>query len=69
MLAVLNVKLAFYLQSLQMAVSFFIFSHLGMILRTAGKAPRKKVPYSDEIITTLPALAAFSENSTKSAKN
>jgi len=67
--AVLNVKLAFCLHSLQMAVSFLIFSHLGIKVRILGKAPRMKVPCSDEIITTLPLLAASSENSTMSAKN
>ena len=68
-LAVRNVKLAFCLQSLQMALSFFIFSHLGIKFSILGNAPRKKVPYRLEMITTLPELAAISENSTISAKN
>ena len=67
--AVLKVKLAFCLHSLQMAVNFFIFSHLGINWRMHGKAPLKKVPCKEEMITTLPLLEAFSENSTISVKN
>ena len=44
LLAVLKVKLAFCLHSLQIAVSFLIFSHFGMIYRTTGKAPLINVP-------------------------
>ena len=69
LLAVRKVKLAFCLQSLQMAVSFLIFSHLGMRAMMLGKAPLRKVPYRLEITTTLPLLAAISENSTMSVKN
>ena len=67
--AVLNVKLAFCLHSLQMAESFLIFSHFGMRLKILGNAPLRKVPWSDEMMTTLPELAACSENSTMSSKN
>lgn len=42
--AVLKVKLAFSLQSLQMALSFFIFSHLGIKVTMFWNGPRKNVP-------------------------
>jgi len=69
LLAVRKVKLAFCLHNLQIAVSFFIFSHLGMRSRTAGKAVRIKVPCKEEIITNFPEFAACSENETMSGKN
>ena len=67
--AVLKVKLAFYLHILQIAESFFTFSHLGINLRIAGNAPLRNVPCNDETITILPKLAARSANSTTSSKN
>lgn len=44
LLAVLKVKLAFSLQSLQIAVNFLIFSHFGKSDRMFGKTPLRKVP-------------------------
>ena len=69
LLAVLNVKLALSLQSLQMAVNFLIFSHLGKRAKMFGKVPLKKVPCRELMITIFPLLAAFSANSQMSVKN
>ena len=67
--AVLNVKLAFYLQSLQIALSFLIFSHLGIRVTMFWKVPRKKVPWREAMITIFYSSAAISANSTMSVKN
>ena len=67
--AVLNVKLAFYLQSLQIALSFLIFSHLGINATMFWNVPRKKVPCKEAMITIFYSLAAISANSTMSMKN
>ena len=67
--AVLKVKLALYLHSLQTADSFLIFSHLGMSAIMFCHEPLRKVPLKDEIITILPLSANSSENSTISVKN
>lgn len=61
---VLRVKLAELLQILQIALSCLIFSHLGISSKTSLNGLRKEVPLSTLIITILPSLAAFSENST-----
>ena len=69
LLAVLKVKEALCLQSLQIAASFLIFSHFGINSRILVKGPRRNVPPSELMITILPSFAAFSQNSTMSGKN
>jgi hypothetical protein len=67
--AVLNVKLAFCLHSLQIALSFLIFSHLGISETMFWKVPRKNVPWREAMITIFYSSAAISANSTISVKN
>lgn len=57
------------MQPLQMADSVLIFSALGMSSRMVLNGSRKQVPESADVITILPLLAAFSQNSTISLKN
>lgn len=61
---VLKVKLAFAEQILQIAESFLTFSQSGMSLRMFAQPFFSYVPFSADIMTTFPAFAAVSENST-----
>jgi hypothetical protein len=67
--AVLKVKDALDLQSLQMAESFLTLSQSGINSVMFFHGKRKKVPYKDETITIFLLLAALSANLTISVKN
>jgi len=67
--AVRNVKEALSLQSLQIAESLITDSHLGISSLILPQACLKNVPCSELITTIFWLLAAFSANSTMSAKN